>query len=527
MVLGTALLLNACGVVDSGSSSGGSGSSSGGSGSSGGGSGSSGGGSGGSGGGTTATYLVYTDDKGGLYLVDPANPTQPQRITDNPVKILREEHAVSRLNGNNYEGLHVRAIYYVDGDKGPLMRLSLLKGNSTPKSVQVSDLKDVCYVGKPEGLVGTRVMIVGTAGPDGRCNKQYIVKFDDMNSTFNSIDVTDKYVVTFVVGNDLKVKGAIIKDYSNILEFCDIDNLSNCSQLTKGVTAVYKIASNTQNEYLCVDGQIQIYNKPENKLSQTDADCRYGVSDDKYIYSVNNGNIEILDMNTNRWKPLYNSGDTNNSINIIGMTQNYLIASVTNNSTNKTQVLAIKKEDPSKVVTLISDGNVEPYYNFITPKRFYFTKNISGTYKACYWDDESATLFCDEDGTIWIGLSYDVKGTLDYSSNASYDLSLLNYPTYYSTVYRLLKVKESTGKLYAVDPSNFSSEIELGDISSDFSSMYGGGIGGNILLLGVGITPDKKLQSDVLFANLSTKNSLKRITNTPQNEKPSNIKNLF
>lgn len=521
MVLGAALLLNACGggdsggsIVGSGSSGGGSVGSGGGPGSPGGGSVGSGGGSGGSGGGTTATYLAYAVKEGGLYLVDPANPTQPIKITDKAVNILHEEYAVSSLdlNTKQYKDLHVRAIYYVEGDKGPLMRLSLVKGNSAPTPVQVSDLKDVCYVQESEGLVGTHVMIVGTPGKDGNCytddDDKYIVT-SDMNSTSKSIDVTGKDVVTFVVDNDLMVKGVIIKD-SNTLKYCNVD-LSNCSSpLASSVTAVDDIASNTQTqkEYLCVDGKIQILDlsQPKPTLSQTSIDCENGGNydqDDKYIYHVNNGNIERLDMNNVAagWQTIYNGGDIDY---IEEMTQNYLIASVQNTNTNTTQLLAVKKDGSSK--TVISDVNV--FYYIPISTRLYFTKytqDLNGKYivNACYWDEGSANPFCESNGTAWIGLSYAVNGTLNYSSS---------YP-----VYKLLKVEGSNGlaggTLYAVDPSNLNSKINLGNIPSDFS-IFGYGIGDNILLFG-GNTNPPNYQSDIFFANLSTPNSLKNITNTP------------
>jgi hypothetical protein len=519
MVLGAALLLNACGGGDSGSSIVGSGSSGGGSVGSGGGSGGSGGGSGGSGGGTTATYLVYTVEGGGLYLVDPANPTQPIKITDKAVTILTEEYAVSSLDPNTkqYKDLHVRAIYYkVEGDKGPLMRLSLVKGSSTPQPVQVSNLTNVCDVLTSEDLVIPHVMIVRTA--DGNCdtpNGQYIVT-SDMTSNSKPIDVTGKDVVTFVSGNDLKVKGAIIKE-SNTLKYCNIDlsnNSINCDQKlapSVTVTAVDDIASNTQNEYLCVDGQIQIFDKSKNTLSQTSTVCENGgnyYQDDEYIYHVNNKNIERLYMNdvTAGWQTIYSGGDIDY---IEGMTQNYLIASVTNSSNNTTQLLAINKKDFSK--TVISDGN----FFIATPNRLYFTKytqDSNGTIvnvNACYWDEGSANPSCDSDGTDWVGFSFAVDGTLNYSS--------------YFRVSKLLKVEGSNGgkggTLYAVDHSNFN-KINLGNIPSNFS-VGGGGIGDNILLLGYDTSNPLQYLYDVFFANLSIPNSLKNITNTPnKNEIP-------
>jgi hypothetical protein len=499
MILGTALLLNACGGGDSGSSIVGSGSS--------------GGGSVGSGGGTTATYLVYTVEGGGLYLVDPANPTQPIKITDKAVRILTKEYAVNNLDPNtkNYKDLHVRAIYYVEGDKGPIMRLSLVKGSSTPQPVQVSKLNDlVCDVQGPEGLVGTQVMIVSTAGSDGNCNTkddgQYIVT-SDMTSNSNPIDITGKYFVTFVDGNDLMVKGVIIKDKdSNTLKFCNVD-LSNCSQLDQGVTAVDDIASNNQKEYLCVDGKIKIFDLSTSSLSPTNTDCKNGVSydeDDQYVYYVDSGNIKKLDMNnvTAGWQTIYNGGDINY---IEGITQNYLI---TINTEEK--LVAIKKDGSSK--TVISDGN----FFIATPNRLYFTKytqDSNGTIvnvNACYWDEGSANPFCDSDGTDWVGFSFAVDGTLNYSS-------------FGFTVYKLLKVEGSNGgkggTLYAVDPSNLN-KINLGNIPSNFS-VGGGGIGDNILLSVYDISNPLQYLYDVFFANLSTPNSLKNITNTPdKNEIP-------
>ncbi|MGB9730251.1 MAG: hypothetical protein ACPL1B_10370, partial [Thermoprotei archaeon] len=395
------------------------------------GSGSSGGGSGGSGGGTTATYLVYTDDKGGLYLVDPADPTKPIKINkDNPVNILREERAVSSgdLNTMQYKDLHVRAIYYVEGDKGPLMRLSLVKG-STLQPVQVSNLTNVCDV--QESSEG--IMIVRTVGQDGNCytGGQYIVT-SDMTSNSKPIDVTGKDVVTFVFGNDLKVKGAIIKD-SKTLKFCNVD-LSNCSQLAQGVTTVDDIASNNQKEYLCVDGKIKIFDPSTNTLSSPAAiDCK-NISydnkvsydnDDRYVYYVDSGNIKKLDMNDviAGWKTIYNSGDIDF---IVGMTQDYLIA-YTNNTT---QLLAIKKDGSYKKE--ISDGN----FFIATSNRLYFIKlkytqdpggSVNVNFKACYWDEGPNDPVCDTNGdSVWIGLSFDVNGTLNYSSHFK--------------VYKLLKV---------------------------------------------------------------------------------------
>ncbi|MGC9188963.1 MAG: hypothetical protein ACP5F0_06690, partial [Sulfurihydrogenibium sp.] len=460
MVLGTALLLNACGVVDSGSSSVGSGSS--------------GGGSGGSGGGATATYLVYTVEGGGLYLVDPANPTQPIKITDKAVKILNEGFVATLSYSNmQYKDLHVRAIYYVEGDKGPLMRLSLVKGSSTPKPVQVSNLTDVCNVLHVGGLVEPNVMLVETVGNDGICetssdNGKYIVR-TDMDSSSEPINVTGKYLVTFVYSDDDKVKGAIIKD-SNILKYCDVD-LSNCKTLTN-VVYVSDIGSDDQNqkEYLCVDGKVGIFYQSQNSLSLTQVDCNNYVVDNngraynmhymddiRYIYYTDDKdrNIKRLDKNSVEagWQTIYNGGDIED---IVGMTQNYLIAYATG-----MKLVAIKKEDGSSK-TLISDGYVE--YSIPTPNRLYFTKytqDSNGNYivNACYWDEVSATPSCDANGTAWIGFSYAVDGTLNYSS--------------YFTVYKLLKVEGSNGlaggTLYAVDHSNLNSKIKLGDIPSNFS----------------------------------------------------------
>jgi hypothetical protein len=526
MVLGTALLLNACGVVDSGSSSGGSGSS-------GGGSGGSGGGSGGSGGGTTATFLVYTVEGGGLYLVDPANPTQPIKITDKAVKILNEGFVATLSYSNmQYKDFHVDAIYYVEGDKGPLMKLSLVKGSSTPKPVQVSKLTDVCNVLHVGGLVEPNVMLVETVGNDGICetssdNGKYIVR-TDMDSNSEPINVTGKDVVTFVYSDDDKVKGAIIKD-SNILKYCNVD-LSNCNTLAN-VVYVSDIGSDNQNqkEYLCVDGKIGIFYQSQNSLSLTKADCNNHVVDDKgraynmhymddirYIYYTDDKdrNIKRLDKNNveKGWQTIYSGGD----IEDIGeKTQNYLIAETTDG-----KLIAVKK-DGSSTITIANDSN---YYAYIpTPNRLYFTKytqDSKGNYivNACYWDDGANSPICDAKGTAWIGGSYAVDGTLNYSS--------------YFTVYKLLKVEGSNGlaggTLYAVDPSKLDSRINLGNIPSNFSVYYGSGIGDNILLLGSENISNDKFQSDVFFANLSTQNSLKNITNTPdKNEKPSYMKTLF
>jgi len=496
---------------DSVSSGGGSGGSGGGSGGGGG------GGSGGGGGtGTTATYLAYFDPNGGVYLVDPSNPTSPIQVSNQPVLSAESLVAVSSYNSSTrtYSDLHMYAIFWIEGGTsgGPVKKLSMVKGSGTPTPRQVSNITNACDFGYSEDDYVNKVkyMVVRTAGADGECgtgDDGRVFIHSNMNSGDAPINMGNKEIITGISGglSNPAITGFLVLESGSIKK-CDT-NLSNCSVLESGVSRAGEFGENPNNgnKYICADGQLHLFDGTS--LRSTGLECNLEWtwdSDDTAIYAVDSsGNVRKLTFGGSSWQTIYDGGDASS---IGGITQNYVIIKTFMSGGG---LKAIKKDSPSQVT--IESSALDLVSIWATSNAFFYIKRDGTRIYACVWNEGASTPSCTQDA-YWAGLSFAVNGTLT--------TSITSLP-----IYKLLKVEGVSyasgqpvgGTLYAVDPANPSSKTSLETVPANFH-LFAFGVGDHILLRGDDLSP---VQSDVFYANLSTANSLTRITNTTdKNEYP-------
>ena len=536
----SSVFLGSCGGGGGGSSSGTSG-----------GSGSSGGTDGGTGGGTTATptylayvldytksYTPYLDYQDSLYLVDPSNPSSIVSISKFPIIDNGSLLVFGNYNSQNYSytDLHVHEIYYIeeiDADTttingGLLKKISMVKGSSTPTPVQVSNLGNVCNIifREKDAINKKTYMQLKTAGPDGKCH----TSDDEFYFVNSTMGISDKaiplkgksviaslggYLLNSGIGSvysriggyllNLSITGFLVYNKNNsTIEKCDL-NLNNCTPIESGALSVNYIASNPNNGevFLCVNGNLKRFNGTS--LNGTSANCdttwNY-YNDNQAIYAVdNNKNILKFPYIGSNWQTIYNGGYVLSSIY---MTKNYLIFEDTNNNLNNLKVL---KKDGTSLINIYTFNKNEADTGigiYTTSNKFLITIINNSTQKACVWEEGTTSLTC-EDNAYWAGVSIAPNGTLDVS---------ITFPF---PAYKILKVENVTsvlgGTLYAIDPSNLNSKINLGNVPTAYDILFTLGLGDNILLRC--LENSFPLQFDVFFTNISQFNSLKQITNTP------------
>ena len=476
-----------------------------------------GGGSGGGGGTAVSTYLAYQSS---IHLVDPDNPTSPITLTDSSVISARSLFSVDSFNTSTkeYSNLHRHSIYWIeeaDGDTsvtngGPIKMAFMVKGSNPPTAKQISNITDACdFIQTEDDLINRKkYMVVQTSGGDGQCStnddgKKFI--HSEMTNSDIPIDMSNLDLVTGIDhGNG--ITGFLILDTQNsILKKCDT-NLSNCTDLKNGVSNANWFESNPNNfyDYICVDEYLYLFDG--NNLNSLNVNCsgyrEYTTeSDNNAIYAIdNNGNVAKLNHGGNSWITIYNNGDAND---IVGLTQNYVIISTYDNINNTYGLKAVKKDGTSNIIIDSTGIN-----GFVTANKVFYIKPdyVTNKVSACIWIEGSNSSNCTPN-SYWVGPSFSANGAI----NTSGELFL--------PAYKILKVEgvnytnnyPTGGTLYAVDPANTTSTVNLGIVPAGFH-IWGRGIGDKNLLSGIDINNN---YDDVFYVNLSVQNSLQNITNTP------------
>ncbi len=487
------------------------------------------GGTGGTGGSGTAqtstTYLSYVDISSGgksLYFVDPYNPTQPVRITNLYGNTdYYTSSIVDNLDTTNfkYQNFHLHHLGYLNN--GKIYLVSLRKGNTSPTVKQISNISDACYVNTSytDSKTGKGYLIIATKGQDGQCgtfdDKKMFIN-TDMSSTSLPIDLTGKGIIAKIKGTDLlSISGflVVIKGTNITLQKCDT-NLANCNNLLTGILDGSNIGSkeNSRNFYVCAKTNstginYHVFKFDGNSITDTNATCNINIWKNKKsthidstgIYVIaGDGNLYKFDLKTYKTTQLYNGGDL---IEIIDATAS--------------RIVALKKDAVTKIVLSKSNGSTVITTKGIflrkaaQPNRLFFTDDTKGTptnptYSACYLDDNSTTPNC-LNNYAWVGFSAARSGVYHIENNNL-------------DIYKLIEIDMNTKTIYSVDPLNMSNKIQLGTLPPNYKPTFGHslGVGKYILYMAHDISTNSL--KDIFFVDVSSQNSLKQITNTPNKD---------
>ena len=456
----------------------------------------------------TDTYLAYLNShRASVHLVDPDDPTSPVQVSSDPViDAYWFLMAVDSYNFGTkaYSNLHIHSVFWIeeaDGDTGslnggPLMRVYLGKSSGMPVPERISGLDDACYIlWFFDDPVNRRIFtVVRTAGEDKSCytsDDGKVFVHSGMTRADIPADMTDREIVSPIYGEG--ISGFLIFEDDSVLR-CSI-NLTSCGPpLLRGVNRVKKLAVDPvrRSIYICADGKLYIFDgEGLNSVGTPCGSIRNTLYDDTAVYAVSSGNLLKLPHGGASWETIYDGGDARF---IEGLTRDHVIISTA-------EGLKVVKKDGTSRFTV--EGKY--IYGWAAANSFVYTRSDRSRAKyACLWKEGASNPTCTPNA-YWAGFSLARDGIIDAPGGFAIPL------------YRLLKVEEvsydSRGKvvggvLYAVDPADPSSKIRLGSVPPDLT-IFGFGIGDRILLVGF-----NRSQSDVLYADLSTPGSLRRVTDT-------------
>ena len=471
---------------------------------------------GGTGSSTSLTYLPY---KSSLYLVNPANPTQPLQITTQSIGDHTTFYKVDNVNTANftYQNLRYHSLVYIENSKVYSVNLEI--SSAAPTAKQISQITRACAIESEyeDTKAGIGYLVVKVAGQDSQCNTSDDKKMfinTDMSSSNSPIDISNVDVVAKIKGTDIvSVSGFLVgkrQETSYKIQKCNI-NLTNCSDLLTGISDGENIGESVNNRdfYGCAKtaspgSSYHVFKFDGNSISDTGVVCDVNNwrdnkkdthEDSTGIYVIDsNGNLYKFNLNNYQTTQLYNGGDLNE---ITVASENRLV--VRNNNGN---YLVLSKSNG----TILKTFNTPDYVMKTAQQNRIFYTNIQGaypnyTYSACYLDDSSVNSNCLS-GYAWIGYTT--------SKNGNYHIK--NDET---DIYKLIAVKTSTKTIYSLDPSNpgLSNSIQLGTLPSSYIPNRGHSLGKYVLLPASDSSNNNR--KDIFFANVSTQGSLQQVTNTP------------
>ena len=375
------------------------------------------------------------------------------------------------------------------------MKAPTARDPDAPAPVRVSSVSDACFFhwSANDAVSGRKYMVLRTAGKDGVCytsddGKVFI--HSDMTDADAPVNMSGREIISSVNRgtSDPVITGFLVLERGSVL-MCDTD-LSNCSRpLLSGVGRAGELARNPTNGdiYLCADGRLYVFNGESlNPLEVSCGSTRKAWYDDTAVYTVSSRNLKKLPYGGSSWQTIYEGGDVKF---IEGLTQNYVVISTSGG------LAAVSKDGTSRLT--IDEGYI---YGWAARDSFLYTKSEAGVKYACLWAEGSSDPSCVPDA-YWVGFSLATEGALNTSGG------------FLVPIHRLLM--SEGGSLYALDPADPSSKIKLGTTPRGFYSL-GFGIGNHVLLRVL-----NNEQTDVFYADLATPGSLRRITDTADdNEYP-------
>lgn len=446
---------------------------------------------------STSTYLAY---KASLHLVDP--DTLADVVVDNR-PIINATVTKKAMNYNmstrEVNGLHRYSLLYipendsqVDFDQngfpvyngGPVYRVSMVKGQSTPQPVQVSSLKDACSVTElswDDIIYGNSYMVVRTAGADGKCDtwddKHYLIH-STMNSTSAPIPVNSKWPFDTVMDDNMQITGFLVDDQATgTIQKCDL-NLLNCTVLISNVAYGTSIDSNdpSGNLYLCIDTgtESKMYVFNGNSLTRLNATCYTYMDyafDSQAIYAVDpdgSKNVMKLTYGSTDWQVVYSGGDVIYMDNDSRATLNYVKACGLTSSGSSFCKIISKTGD--YVFQLDYDMSE---FSASSNSRFYYTKRDPNTQSPipCYWSESTRSETCYTPGSRWLGwnMKSDFRVMTDFFSDSISHLFLLD-----------------GNSIYLIDDSSsdpFGTKVLLGQLPQGYTTGGTLGVGDKIWLV--------------------------------------------
>lgn len=457
-----------------------------------------------------------------IVALDPTTPTFPITVDSGstgqaiPIPYGTFDPATKEVSG-----LHIRTVIYEKG--GKWFKASALKGGAAPTPVQLSNENGASSLSSNDITVAADFaehnnarLIYHLPGPDGFFNTNDDVwMMTKVGMAATAPPITAKEPLAPIYD---KVAGALtgwLAIDGNAVKRFDADfTVGTAVTVMNFTTNAMKMDFTFDVIFLRIDNGLYAYNTATGNLSGSihtfppfppqpsffkittakDATNLYFLDDGIYAVSLGGTTIAALIASTTELTQMIES---------INVTDTKVIYEVRNPESGQSDIRSVLKSGGTPTIlttstnflSVVATKGIFIYYNIFIPSR----PTGAGFVK----DDGSGVT--DTPSTFWVGSSFP----------AIFDPSTSKTPQY------LLKASVSVfnavtgfggGTLESFDTATNTRQAIIGTIPAEIFNMNAVGIGANILGIGSGPTP---MGGDLFYMNLTTNNSLTRITNTP------------
>ena len=470
----------------------------------------------------TATYLFY---KGSFDAVDPAAPTSPIAIEQGTIP----DNLVAFVPAGTYNypsktitDYHPYALVYAKDD-GKLYRVSALKSEGAPIPAQLSSENKMPCSPSSSAMLNQMLgvdyqepdrsqMVYLLPGSDNDCHTANDNVWMMVRLNMASVDAPLPAKQPVIPIHDIStgsLSAWLVNDGGALIR-CNTD-FSNCgSSLTTISSFVFDMLDVGQYHLLDLDDNTYVYDDVTNTLSPSiyPGNISRSISDGDHFYFSSVGtSIYSAPIDGSATATLLYTDADCCDIYTLALTNHNLIYTGPGGAIKSLEKIG---GSPTILVNTVMPGGVFPSSIATSGAHVYYTRIDADNKPYAGMIDEDNTNQSETPNAIWIG------STLSTTQGMSS-----------STIDRLIRIEGSDpiagfggGKIDSVKASTGASDITIGKLPLDLTSIFCKGVGNNALCSAGNISPSgvsANLQYDIIYINTAAPLSLQRVTDTLAN----------